>query len=248
MKKKIIFLLIIVLVLILIFIFIFNLKSKKNIIHSNLNYTKIILPDKNTNDVQLLFYESHVNYYIQGYNIQDIYVLINSKKEITEDIIELAKENINLGNKTFQDSENNYYELFNLREALYLHRLPITVLEKHIELIKEEVKLNFGNITIEEINDSKDYNVLRKEELSTIFLKNLKISGVIINDESYNDINKINNYTNDIFIDHLLSIGKIESIEFSDDFYKKIKLNINNLDIYIGIKVDNNMVEYYIWK
>lgn len=245
LKKKILILLIICFGLI-----IFNFYYRGN--HSNIikNHFEVILGDEK-NDKTFLISSDGYDYYLNGYDIDSSYVLINeSINVITEDDLLYAREKIK-SNIFSYEKDGIYFKVYKLRTALYNYIIDPSWLVKYDYIDISEIKLKFNKFEVVKdlnLNSIEFDDKVNKERLEVIKLNiNIKL-------DDTGNINNVNEFINNGYkIDYLIS--QIEknynlSLVSGNGKYTSNELRVYDVDNYkIGVEygiLDDYLI-YYVY-
>lgn len=243
-KKKIYFIIIIIAIAIFIAFMIFNKKEPQNNNHNNFD---IIIPSKET-DKEYLFYYKNYFYYL-NYDVNNSYMVRSTDNSFIND--EVRKEayvaiNDNLNSFKYNDIK---YEITPLKRALYDFKIDISWAKEKIEIISEEVKHEYAEIEIEQDNKINEFKLYNYDKMSnsSIYLKNINIKNIKVDNKVYNKISDIANYNNDTFIEQVDNIWELQEVYvYGGNIISARKYFIDNMNIYIETKYENKAINYYI--
>lgn len=253
MRSKIGLIIIVFIIIVLFGIIVIQKKENQN---EKGEYFKIITTTKIDNSKkEYIGLSNNYLYYLNGYNINDVYVLRSKEsKTLNDSLIDEALKYLKQDKYSFSINKEEYI-IDNLFNSLYIQDNGVFIdlldLEKKYDFItKEENHLKITDFEIKETKNDK-YKLVGKNNNSSLYTKGLELISVEISGEKKNGINDlIKSYIN---LDELFaSIGnKYESLmEYKDIDDLIISENVYrfNKEKYLVIEIrknDNGYLDYY---
>lgn len=248
MKKRIrILILIICLIsIVILLISLKNLKKSSFII----SHFDIILGEK-CNKKSFLISVDDLDYYLDGYNVENSFVIINENgKTIRAEDIKIAIEKNKSNIFSYKEDDNNF-KIYKMKEALYNFVIDASWLKKYSYISTIETKDIFDKIEIEKKMNSKKEEFIDKENHQKLVLNQLDLSikmndsPVSINIQDF--INRENKF------DYLINrISKVYSLlmvnakgKYTSNELRIYEINDYKIGIEYGFK-DDYMI-YYIY-
>jgi len=228
-------------------IFLYLLNKTNN---NSLVVFRLILPEKQENIHEYLFFYDFYEYYLDGYHLDECYIVISEDgTTINDSLLNLAKKCILDNQFYFKDENNHMYRILYLKEALYNFDISITWLEDLLPIYKEKESDVFENINIIFQNDEKEYKLLVNNEniKAKIFSKGYDFQ-FQYNKNVYNSLSDIEFFSVDMFIEKIFSICEIENTISNIDKSVTKVLNCQEEKIAVKRVINRNVIEYYFFK
>ena len=226
------------------------------------NYQRIFSIGTKDSDLKsyLGYYDGYY-YYVDGFKIDDIYVVQSeSLQPIDSSIIKTAQENILDGQKVFMIAKEKY-NIENLFDAIYLQDESIAVFFDELEsiqetniILKEKASFNISLDSLDRLDDSDKFTkVFSASNGGAIYLKNIEIT-MSVNEKTIKNDELIELANNNCTADQIFSIiddkytALYEDSPLSEELISTTGYEYNN-DEYLVVekKKNNDRVDYYIY-
>ncbi len=212
---------------------------------------EFILPERQENIEDYLFYYNSYEFYLKDYSSEETYILISEKgTKITEKIYEKAKEYIKKNKFELKDENKNNYRIIPLKKALYNFDVDVSWIEDRIPLKKNKIDNALNDIEVYQIDKSSDFKILyNNKNLNLKIYTNGYDFSFLYDEKKYKSLSDIEDINIEYFLEKMYLTYKIENSiqQISDDSYINV-FKTNEIKIAIKRKIVNNKTEYYIYK
>lgn len=190
--------------------------NKKDTQSNQLNYRILYKENEMRNDEKYYLYADRYNiYYLEGYNPDNIYILISSIGVIDEEIYNIAQENFKTGTYYFQIG-SNHLAIENIVVSLHKIHVYIEDIAKEFSIQKDPNQI-FSFDYVSYIESSNEGEILYYEDpyFNKIYMQGLSSITVRYQNENYE-------------LSSLLQLRK----EFSENVYTSLNFHNNSYGYY----------------